>query len=103
MSFSRPIRWSLEIALLNFRAWQLRHALRLSAREELMARAEVTGWMLPVANGLVGFSLAVSLPHQHIVWSAWSYALLFIILPWHAIYRRRQLKKMAFPFRTMAA
>src|SRR5881394_2403099 len=44
---------SAEILLLNLRAWQLREALRLNARERLMTRGELTGWSIPVCVGLV--------------------------------------------------
>ena len=38
---------SLEVLLLNLRAWQLRGPLRLDARERAIALAEVGGWCIP--------------------------------------------------------
>src|SRR5712691_7209045 len=53
---------SAEILLLNLRAWQLREALRLNARERLMTRGELTGWSIPVSVGIASLILALTLP-----------------------------------------
>src|SRR5437899_9907336 len=44
---------STEILLLNLRAWHLREALRLNARERLMTRGELTGWSIPGVFGML--------------------------------------------------
>src|SRR2546428_1327426 len=44
---------SAEVLLLYLRAWQLRNALRLNAREQLITRGELAGWTIPVGVGIV--------------------------------------------------
>src|SRR5437868_4764546 len=59
---------STEILLLNLRAWQLREPLRLNARERLMTRGELTGWIIPVSVGLVALVFSFTLPIEQIAW-----------------------------------
>ena len=84
---------SAEILLLNLRAWQLREPLRLNAREQLMTRAELTGWSIPASIGVVSLVLAFTLPIQQISWCGWIYFLMAILLRAHRFWRRRQLAK----------
>jgi uncharacterized membrane protein len=72
---------ALMILLLNFRAWQLREPLRLNEHEKALTRAEVIGWSVPAAVGLVSFVLALSLPMKHIAWSGWIYLSLSFLTP----------------------
>ena len=45
------IALSLEIVLLNLRAWQLRRALQLNALERALTQMEVIGWCIPIGVG----------------------------------------------------
>jgi len=82
---------SAEIFLLNLRAWQLREALRLNAREELMTRGELTGWSIPMFFGMLSLTFAFVLPAEQIAWCGWIYFLMAIMLRVHQFWRRRQL------------
>ena len=84
---------SVEILLLNLRAWQLREPLRLNARERLMTRGELTGWSIPVGVGIISLVLALTLPREQIAWSGWVYFLMAIILRVHWFWHRRRLKE----------
>jgi len=57
---------ALEVILLYLRAWQLREALRLDAREESITLREVTGWSIPAGVGIISFVLALFLPREQI-------------------------------------
>ncbi len=81
---------ALEILLLNLRAWQLREPLRLSAREKLTTRHEVTGWSMPVGVGIISFVLALALPIREIAWSGWVYFSMAVLVPLHSAYRKRR-------------
>jgi transmembrane protein TMEM174 (potassium channel) len=83
---------ALEILLLNLRAWQLRDPLRLSARERLITRYEITGWSMPVSVGLLSLLLALTLPIDQIVWSGWIYFSMALLVPLHSAYRRGKVK-----------
>src|SRR5258707_12044172 len=83
---------SVEILLLNLRAWQLREPLRLNARERLMTRGELSGWSIPVGVGLVSLILALTLPAGQIQWSGWVYFLMAIILRVHWFWHKRRLR-----------
>ena len=52
---------AFEIWLLNFRAWQLRDALRLNARERVMTRDQLTGRCIPLGIGLLSLLLTLVL------------------------------------------
>src|SRR3954467_3558595 len=86
---------SVEIFLLNLRAWQLREPLRLNARERLMTRGELTGWSIPVSVGVVSLIFSFVLPIEQIAWCGWVYFLMAIILRVHWFWHRRRLKAMA--------
>ena len=81
---------ALEMVLLYLRAWQLREALRLNARERAMTVNEVTGWSIPVGVGLVSLVLALCLPGTQIQWSGWIYFSMAILVPLHRAYFRRK-------------
>ena len=83
---------SAEILLLYLRAWRLREPLRLNAREQLMTRAELTGWSIPMSVGIVSLTLAFVLPIDQISWCGWVYFLMAIVLRAHGFWRRRQLR-----------
>ena len=80
---------SAEILLLNLRAWQLREALRLNARERLMTQGELTGWSIPVSVGIVSLVLSFTLPIEQIAWCGWVYFLMAILVPIQRAWRRR--------------
>ena len=80
-----------EILLLYLRAWKLRGPLRLNAREQYLTRAEISGWCIPMAVGLVSLVLALTVPARHFPWSGWIYFSMTILVPLHRIwFRRRQ-------------
>src|SRR5216683_1696096 len=81
---------SVEILLLNLRAWQLREPLRLNARERLMTRGELSGWSIPVGVGMVSLILALTLPAEQIQWSGWVYFLMCILVPLHEKWWKRK-------------
>jgi hypothetical protein len=81
---------ALEMVLLNLRAWQLREALHLDARERAMTFNEVTGWSIPVGVGLVSLVLALWLPGTQIQWSGWIYFSMLILVPLHRAYFGRK-------------
>src|SRR5215467_14539820 len=83
---------SLEMLLLNLRAWQLREPLRLNARERATAFREVTGWSIPVAVGMISLVFALALPRDQIEWSGWIYFSLGILVPLHRAYSKRNLE-----------
>ena len=83
-----------EILLLYLRAWQLRIALRLDARESLITRGELVGWSIPVCVGLVALVLAFTLPIQKIEWAGWVYFSMAILVPvFRGVHRRRLWKE----------
>lgn len=84
---------SLEILLLNLRAYYLRDALRLNRMERATASWELTGWCIPVCIGIVSLVLALSSPPQKITWSGWIYFSLALLVPLHAALRRRRLRE----------
>ena len=86
---------SLEILLLNLRAWRLRGPLRLNDREKWMTRGEISGWCVPAAVGLVSLILALSLPMKHIGWSGWVYITLSALVPLQRTSHMRKAKKVA--------
>ena len=86
---------SIEILLLNFRAWQLHESLRLNAREKLMTRAELTGWGIPVSVGIVSLVLSRSLAIEEIAWCGWVYFSMLFLVPLHDLYYKRKLKAVA--------
>jgi hypothetical protein len=82
---------SAEILLLNLRAWQLREPLRLSERESLLARGELSGWSIPVSVGIVSLVFALTLPAEQIQWSGWVYFSMIILVPLHRYYLKRRI------------
>jgi hypothetical protein len=78
-----------EILLLNARAWSLREALKLNERERFLTRAELSGWSIPLAVGIVALVLANTLPESRISWSGWIYFSLIILVPLHRRLKRR--------------
>ncbi len=83
---------SVEVLLLNFRAWQLRDPLRLNALERLVTRGELSGWSIPVSVGLVSLVLALTLPAEQIQWSGWVYFSMIILVPLRDYFHKRRLK-----------
>ena len=83
---------SAQILLLNFRAWQLREPLRLNAREELIARGELTGWSIPVSVGIVSLVLSFTLPIEQFAWCGWVYFLMAILVRVHRFLHKRRLE-----------
>lgn len=81
---------ALEILLLNLRAWSLRKALQLNAREQAIARTELTGWSIPVGVGAASLVLALVLPPSKIAWSGWIYFSMMLLVPLHARFVRRR-------------
>src|SRR3977135_1027985 len=57
---------SIANVLLNLRAWQLREALRLNARERFLTRAEMMGWGTPATVGIIALLLALTLPAEYL-------------------------------------
>jgi uncharacterized membrane protein len=84
---------SLEILLLNLRAWRLRGPLRLNDHEQSLTRGEITGWSLPAIIGLVSLILALTLPMKRIAWSGWVYITLSFLVPLQRTWRSRREKK----------
>jgi hypothetical protein len=66
--------------------------LQLNAREELMTRAELTGWGIPILIGMLSLVFSFALPIEQIAWCGWIYFLMTILLRAHKFWRRRQLK-----------
>ena len=89
------IALALEMLLLNLRAWQLREALRLNAKERAMTFREVTGWSIPVAVGMISLILALSLPREQIEWSGWVYFSMAILVPLFGAFARHKTKRGA--------
>src|SRR5205809_1163393 len=79
-----------EILLLYLRAWKLRKALRLNAREEFLTRAEFGGWCIPMAVGTVALVLALTIPDRHFPWSGWIYFSMAILVPLYRAWIRRR-------------
>lgn len=86
---------SFEILLLNWRAWRLRNPLRLNERERFLTRAELSGWSIPIAVGLLSLILALTLPARWIEWSGWTYLLLVVLLPIHRRWRNRRISQVS--------
>lgn len=83
---------SAEILLLYLRAWYLREPLRLNAREQLITRAELTGWSIPVCVGLLSLVLSFVLPISQIQWCGWVYFLMAILVRLHRFRVGRRLR-----------
>jgi len=81
-----------EILLLYARAWKLRDALKLNERERYLTRAELSGWSIPLAVGIVALVLANTLPASHISWSGWIYFSLVFLVPLHRRLKRRPVR-----------
>lgn len=88
---------TVEILLLNLRAYYLRDALRLNERERVTARMEISGWALPAVIGLISLVLALTLPSGKILWSGWVYFSMIVLEPLHSFVRRRRLRALAGP------
>ena len=86
---------AFEIVLLNLRAWSLREALRLNARERLLTRAAIEGWSIPVVLGLASLALALLLPRGSIGWSGWIYYLMAPLVPLHRRWVAARLARLA--------
>ena len=82
-----------EILLLYLRAWKLRRALRLNAREERLTRAELSGWCIPIAVGTVSLVLSQILPARYFPWCGWVYFSMAILVPMHRILVRDRAPK----------
>ncbi|HSV62087.1 MAG TPA: TMEM175 family protein [Chthoniobacterales bacterium] len=80
---------AVEILLLHWRAWRLRGPLRLNALEQDLTRADVAGWGIPTAVGIIALILAQTLPLRYIDWSGWIYFSMAIVVPLHKWWRRR--------------
>ena len=80
---------AVEILLLNVRAWRLRDALRLDARERAIAREDITGWLIPTLVGVTSLVLALTLPIRLVAWSGWIYFSMILLVPLHARLARR--------------
>lgn len=85
----------LEILLLYLRAWKLREPLRLNERERFLTRADVMGWSIPVATGLIALVLALTLPEDQISWSGWIYFSMAIVVPAHKWFLARRARRLA--------
>ena len=81
---------AIEIVLLNLRAWQLREPLRLNERERFLTRAEMMGWSMPAAVGIIALVLALTLPADNLGWSGWIYFSLAVLVPLHKRFLRRR-------------
>jgi len=85
---------ALEVILLYLRAWQLREALRLDAREKSITLREVTGWSIPAGIGIISLVLALFLPRERIDWSGWIYFSMVILVPLHAALQNQRMNRM---------
>jgi len=83
---------SLEILLLNLRAWRLRELLQLNERERLMTRGELSGWSIPVGVALLALVLALTLPIDQVQWSGWCYLVMSILIRLNRQRLRRKLR-----------
>jgi hypothetical protein len=84
---------ALEMVLLNWRAWQLREALRLDATEKSVTLNEVSGWSIPVAVGIISLLLTLTLPIEMIEWAGWIYFSMAILVPLYKAFLRRKTKR----------
>lgn len=82
---------NVEIWLLYLRAWQLRGALRLNARESSVTRGELMGWSIPICVGTVALVLAFTLPIERIEWAGWVYFSMAVLVPGYQLLRRRSV------------
>lgn len=80
---------AVEILMLNLRAWRLREPLRLNDHEKSLTRAEVSGWSVPAAVGLVSLLLALTLPMEYVQWSGWVYMSMGFLVPLQRRWHRR--------------
>lgn len=74
---------SAAILLLYLRAWKLRGSLRLNEREQVLTRAELFGWSLPLTIGIIALVLSMTLPVRRLDWSGWIYFSMAILVPLH--------------------
>lgn len=82
---------SAQIFFLYLRAWRLRALLRLNEREQILTKAELTGWSLPLTIGGISLILALVLPIHLISWCGWVYFSMALLVPIHRrLIRRRQ-------------
>src|SRR5204863_4945287 len=89
------IALAAEVLLLYVRAWRLRGALRLNPREQLITRAELSAWCIPVIVGIISLIFSFALPIRHIAWCGWIYFLMFVLFRIHGVWERRRLKALA--------
>jgi uncharacterized membrane protein len=82
-----------EILLLYLRAWTLRGPLALNERERFLTRAEISGWAIPFAVGIVALVLALAAPVRYLNWSGWIYFSMAILVPVHRILTRHRERK----------
>ncbi len=80
----------IEILLLNFRAWRLREPLRLDEREQALTLAQLSGWSVPLAVGLISLLFALFLPPRYLDWSGWIYFSLPILIRLQRWLRQRR-------------
>jgi hypothetical protein len=81
---------ALEILLLHCRAWQLREPLRLNDQEQILTRAHILGWTIPLGVGVIAVVLARTLPSRRLDWSGWIYFSMAILVPAHKWFSRRR-------------
>jgi Endosomal/lysosomal potassium channel TMEM175 len=86
------IALSLEIVLLNLRAWRLRRALQLNALERTLTQMELIGWCIPIGVGTVSLVFALTLPPDQIRWAGWSYFLMMLLIPLYRIITKKKLR-----------
>lgn len=85
---------ALQILLLNLRAWHLRRALQLNARERMLTRAAVEGWSIPVMIGAISLIFALVLPGGHVGWSGWIYYSMILLVPLHRRWTKARLVRL---------
>ncbi len=91
----------IEILLLNFRAWKLREPLRLDEQEQALTRAQLTGWSIPLAVGVISLLFSLFLPPHYLDWSGWVYFSLPILIRLQRWLRRRQQRLRDNPIGAM--
>lgn len=82
------------IASLYWRAWHRSTALGLNSLERIYTRAEIAGWTIMSATGLLSALFAWAAPGDSRAFAGFVYFVLMVAMPWNAIYFERQAAQL---------
>jgi len=80
------------VALLNYHAYRQAYRIRLSPEEKFMTRGQCGAWLILMSCGAISALLAGILPDRMVMYAAFVYTFLPIIMPVYGTRRAKQRK-----------